>query len=135
MWLLCVCTQIRGANILGLPIITTEQYPKALGSTVTELTDVLPAGSAPIIAKTRFSMITPEVQELLKQKSAVSQVRVSAGVSRVRNCCSRRHQAAVWPKGEQATGFTHTGCISSVYTRHWAKLPGASPPPTVMLRT
>lgn len=69
-----VCAQIRGANILGLPIIATEQYPKALGSTVTELKDVLPA-SAPIIAKTRFSMITPEVHELLKQKSAVSQVR------------------------------------------------------------
>jgi nicotinamidase-related amidase len=64
---------IRGANILGLPIIATEQYPKALGSTVTELKDVLPA-SASIIAKTRFSMITPEVHDLLKQKSVVSQV-------------------------------------------------------------
>ena len=66
--------QVRGANILGLPIITTEQYPKALGSTVAELKDVLPANS-PILAKTRFSMLTPDVHELLKQKTAVSQVR------------------------------------------------------------
>lgn len=60
-----------------MPIIATEQYPKALGSTVTELKDVLPA-SASIIAKTRFSMITPEVHDLLKQKSVVSQVRFAA---------------------------------------------------------
>jgi hypothetical protein len=65
--------QIRGANILGLPVITTEQYPKALGNTVQELKDVLPPES-PVVAKTLFSMLTPDVKELLKQKPAVSQV-------------------------------------------------------------
>jgi hypothetical protein len=65
--------QIRGANILGFPVITTEQYPKALGHTVTELAEVL-SPQSPVIAKTRFSMLTPEVHELLKQKSSISQV-------------------------------------------------------------
>lgn len=65
--------QIRGATVLGLPVITTEQYPKALGNTVQELKDVLPPDS-PVVAKTLFSMLTPDVKELLKQKPAVSQV-------------------------------------------------------------
>lgn len=64
---------VRGANILGLPVITTEQYPKALGSTVAELKDVLSANS-PVVAKTRFSMLTPEVHELVKQNKTISQV-------------------------------------------------------------
>lgn len=64
---------MRGANILGLPVITTEQYPKALGATVPELREVLPASSS-IVAKTRFSMLTPEVSELLQQKPLISQV-------------------------------------------------------------
>ncbi|WIA09226.1 hypothetical protein OEZ85_008635 [Tetradesmus obliquus] len=64
---------IRGATVLGLPVITTEQYPKALGNTVQELKDVLPPDS-PVVAKTLFSMLTPDVKELLKQKPAVSQV-------------------------------------------------------------
>ena len=32
--------QIRGATTLSLPIIVSEQYPKALGSTCTELMEV-----------------------------------------------------------------------------------------------
>lgn len=65
--------QIRGANVLGLPVITTEQYPKALGNTVQELKDVMTADS-PVMAKTLFSMLTPDVKQLLKQKPTVSQV-------------------------------------------------------------
>jgi hypothetical protein len=65
---------VRGANLLGLPVITTEQYPKALGATVPELQEVMAAGSS-IVPKTRFSMLTPEVSELLKQKPTISQVR------------------------------------------------------------
>ncbi len=44
----------RGAEILQIPIIVTEQYPKGLGNTVNEIMSVLP-GYVPIIEKTAFS--------------------------------------------------------------------------------
>ncbi len=44
---------VRGARILGLPVVVTEQYPKGLGSTVPELADHLD-GIEPI-AKVSFS--------------------------------------------------------------------------------
>jgi nicotinamidase-related amidase len=34
-------TLVRGARILGLPVVVTEQYPKGLGSTVPELAEHL----------------------------------------------------------------------------------------------
>jgi hypothetical protein len=40
---------------------------------VQELHDVLPTGS-PVLAKTRFSMMTQELSALLKQRPAVTQV-------------------------------------------------------------
>lgn len=52
--------QVRGANVIGLPVVVTEQYPSKLGATVSELKEVLPP-TAPVIAKTLFSMVTPEV--------------------------------------------------------------------------
>ena len=39
-----------------MPVFATEQYPKALGSTVEELRGVLPQG-APVVAKSKFSML------------------------------------------------------------------------------
>ncbi len=36
-----VATLLRGARILGLPIVATEQYPKGLGRTVPEVADQL----------------------------------------------------------------------------------------------
>jgi nicotinamidase-related amidase len=44
----------RGAQLLNLPIIVTEQYPKGLGHTAAEITDVLPVG-ANVLEKTSFS--------------------------------------------------------------------------------
>jgi nicotinamidase-related amidase len=44
---------VRGARILGLPVVVTEQYPRGLGSTVPELAEHL-EGIEPI-AKVRFS--------------------------------------------------------------------------------
>ena len=41
------------ANLLELPALVTEQYPKGLGHTVTELAHLL--GNAPVIEKTAFS--------------------------------------------------------------------------------
>ena len=47
-------TLAQGAQELGVPIVATEQYPKGLGPTVSELAEQLPEGLEPI-AKTRFS--------------------------------------------------------------------------------
>jgi len=66
--------QVRGANELGLPVLCTEQYPKALGHTVSELVE--PLGSAPVVAKTKFSMVVPEVEEWLRSKQHIKQARV-----------------------------------------------------------
>ena len=47
-------TMVRGAEVIGLPIAVTEQYPKGLGGTVPEVAGQLPAGVEPL-AKTVFS--------------------------------------------------------------------------------
>ncbi|KAI8473424.1 MAG: Isochorismatase-like protein [Monoraphidium minutum] len=64
---------VRGAGVLGLPVLVTEQYPERLGATVSEVREALPA-AAPVIPKTLFSMVTPQVQDFLKAHSAVKQV-------------------------------------------------------------
>lgn len=51
----------------------TEQYPKALGSTVSEVAEVLPS-SALTVDKTDFSMIVPRVEERLKELPGVRSV-------------------------------------------------------------
>ncbi len=47
-------TLIQGAEVLEIPVVVTEQYPKGLGATVPEVADHLPDGVEPI-AKTVFS--------------------------------------------------------------------------------
>jgi nicotinamidase-related amidase len=49
-----IAVMVQGATLLGLPIMVTEQYPKGLGHTATEIAKVLPA-SIEIIEKTTFS--------------------------------------------------------------------------------
>lgn len=44
---------IKGFDILGMPVIITEQYPKGLGNTVSEIKDVNP--HVEIIEKNTFS--------------------------------------------------------------------------------
>jgi nicotinamidase-related amidase len=44
----------HAVQLLGVPVIVTEQYPKGLGHTAGEISAVLPAGSEPI-EKTAFS--------------------------------------------------------------------------------
>ncbi|XP_014667419.1 PREDICTED: isochorismatase domain-containing protein 2, mitochondrial-like [Priapulus caudatus] len=54
---------LNGAQILNMPVITTEQYPKGLGHTVSEL-DV---SQTILVTKTQFSMAVPEVVEHMKK--------------------------------------------------------------------
>jgi nicotinamidase-related amidase len=53
---------VKGCGALGVPVLATEQYPEKLGATVPEVE--LPS-TAPVIAKTRFSMMVPEVRQWL----------------------------------------------------------------------
>jgi nicotinamidase-related amidase len=48
---------IAAANILELPIISTEQYPQGLGTTIAPIREQLPASAAPT-EKTSFSCCT-----------------------------------------------------------------------------
>jgi nicotinamidase-related amidase len=51
---------IEGFTILGAPTVVSEQYPKGLGHTVSELAEALPVGT-PVVEKLRFSVVgTPE---------------------------------------------------------------------------
>ena len=49
-----IAVVIRGALLLNLPILVTEQYPKGLGHTASEIREVLPP-TIEIIEKTTFS--------------------------------------------------------------------------------
>ncbi|XXQ67456.1 isochorismatase family protein [Neisseriaceae bacterium B1] len=58
---------IEGAQLLELPIILTEQYPKGLGYTVNDIK--LVSKDAPVYEKTQFSAYTPYIQAALKEKA------------------------------------------------------------------
>lgn len=56
----------QACNILGIPVIVTEQYPQGLGSTVSAVENVLP-NSARVFEKTSFSALdNPEILKELK---------------------------------------------------------------------
>ena len=61
------CRQsIRCANLLGVPHIITEQYPKGLGATVPDIALLTP--DAPKFSKTQFSAYTAEVAAALQSR-------------------------------------------------------------------
>ncbi|KAK2192758.1 hypothetical protein NP493_23g03000 [Ridgeia piscesae] len=53
---------VTASKYLEIPLVVTEQYPKGLGRTVTDLQVGHAAG---LIHKTKFSMVVPEVEELM----------------------------------------------------------------------
>ncbi|RMZ54677.1 hypothetical protein APUTEX25_003055 [Auxenochlorella protothecoides] len=64
---------IRAAEVFQIPVIVTEQYPKALGKTVSELTEVLPK-DAQVFEKTKFSMLIDEVSEFLTRRDDIKRI-------------------------------------------------------------
>ncbi|KAI0751246.1 Isochorismatase hydrolase [Daedaleopsis nitida] len=66
---------LKLANILNIPVVFTEQNPRALGSTVPEL-DTAPLGDLFLGAheKTVFSMAIPPILDILKQRDIKSVV-------------------------------------------------------------
>lgn len=68
-----IATVVKGAALLNVPVIVTEQYPKGLGHTATEIIDVLPA-SAQKIEKTRFSACGVQAFETQLDRTNAKQV-------------------------------------------------------------
>ncbi|CAG8617093.1 7805_t:CDS:2 [Ambispora leptoticha] len=62
---------ISAAKILDIPIVVTEQNPKALGNTVPEIDT---SYAKIVLPKTKFSMFLPEIEKLLKENSINSVV-------------------------------------------------------------
>ncbi|KAF8607656.1 Isochorismatase hydrolase [Ceratobasidium sp. AG-I] len=59
---------LKMAKILNVPVLTTEQHPRVFGNTVPELMyDHLDNLQLGIYPKTKFSMITPEVEEIIQR--------------------------------------------------------------------
>jgi nicotinamidase-related amidase len=68
-----IATMVRAAKLLQLPIIITEQYPKGLGHTATEILEVLPA-STEVIEKTTFSSCGARQFQAQLEKTGAKQV-------------------------------------------------------------
>ena len=66
-------TVVRGFQILEIPIIVTEQYPKGLGRTVTEIAGLLPEGFEPI-EKLSFSACGASEFDLHLRERHIEQV-------------------------------------------------------------
>ncbi|KAH7888076.1 Isochorismatase-like protein [Phlebopus sp. FC_14] len=66
---------LKVAKILGVLVIVTEQNPKGLGSTVSDI-DVASLGDLHLatVEKSLFSMMTPEVKVLLRERPQVKSV-------------------------------------------------------------
>ncbi|KAL8286208.1 hypothetical protein RQP46_004696 [Phenoliferia psychrophenolica] len=61
---------VKGAALLNVPVVVTEQNPKALGATVPLPLGALGNGLHPEwspLAKTKFSMVLPEVEKSLRE--------------------------------------------------------------------
>jgi len=58
---------VRGARALGLPMVVTEQYPEALGSTVSELAEAL-GEAVGVYDKLKFSACIEPVRAALSQR-------------------------------------------------------------------
>lgn len=61
---------LKAAKILDVPVVATEQYPRGLGNTITELADLLKDNeNSKIYEKTCFSMSSEAILSDLKKKN------------------------------------------------------------------
>jgi nicotinamidase-related amidase len=60
---------LQASKVLEVPVVVTEQYPKGLGHTATELNV---EHAVMNVAKTKFSMLVPQVSDYLKAQSMQS---------------------------------------------------------------
>ncbi len=58
---------LNASKILNIPLVVTEQYPKGLGETVSELSELILHSSLKL-EKTKFTMFNEQVDELLRSK-------------------------------------------------------------------
>src|SRR5262249_30627731 len=65
-----VATLVAGAEVLGVPVVTTEQYPKGLGTTAPEVAEYLPTGTEPI-EKVVFSAAQADGFDLSQRAQAL----------------------------------------------------------------
>ena len=65
-----IATMVRGAELIGIPIIVTEQYPKGLGATVPEVAEHLPEGTSRL-PKTVFSAAAADGFDLGGREQAI----------------------------------------------------------------
>ncbi|KAK8849476.1 hypothetical protein IAR55_004809 [Kwoniella newhampshirensis] len=67
-----ICKMVKAAHILEISTMITEQNPRALGATVSEITSVLGSGSPHLTLgihpKTKFSMVTDDTGDLLQKE-------------------------------------------------------------------
>src|SRR5436309_720543 len=68
-----VSTAVRGFQILGIPVIVTEQYPKGLGRTAEEIQLVLP-DDFEVFEKTAFSSCGAEQFVAKLEELGVTQI-------------------------------------------------------------
>ena len=99
----------QAAAELKLPTVVTEQYPKALGHTVSEVADVLPESSL-TVAKTDFSMVVPEVREFLGGSSHVRNILLAGVETHVCVCRPR----SIWSRWGSMFTSSLTGYRPSV---------------------
>ena len=101
---LCICQSAqlltKTAAVLDIPVVVTEQYPKALGHTVAEL-DVSKA--AKVVEKVEFSMVTSEVEQV--RPPVLSSARRLRPTAR---CCSASSASAA-AAAAAAAGATYRG--------------------------
>ncbi|WVO13722.1 hypothetical protein L204_101344 [Cryptococcus depauperatus] len=67
-----ICKLVKASQALEVPVFVTEQNPKALGSTVKEIKDLLDQEKTQvlgIISKTKFSMLTEDTMSYFKDYS------------------------------------------------------------------